>query len=146
MVACPFNIPKYEWGKVLPRVSKCQMCAGRIERSEMPACVSVCPAGVFTFGEKDEILQKGREAIKKGDYIKTIYGEKEVGGTSWLYISDVPFEELGFDTNVPDRSLPSLTWKLLRKVPMILVLWTLILAVIYRFNKYRAARSGESDD
>ena len=31
-----------------------------------------------------------------GKYIDHIYGEHEVGGTSWLYISAVPFEQAGF--------------------------------------------------
>ena len=29
-------------------------------------------------------------------YVNHVYGEEEVGGTSWLYISPVPFDELGF--------------------------------------------------
>ena len=40
-------------------------------------------------------------------YINHVYGEKEVGGTNWLYISDVPFGDLGFPTNLPEKSVPS---------------------------------------
>ena len=29
LMACPFEIPKYEWDKVLPRVQKCSMCFER---------------------------------------------------------------------------------------------------------------------
>ncbi|RYD04286.1 hypothetical protein N752_15700 [Desulforamulus aquiferis] len=26
MLACPFDVPKYEWDKVFPLVAKCQFC------------------------------------------------------------------------------------------------------------------------
>ena len=40
-------------------------------------------------------------------YEKEVYGEFEVGGTNWLYISDVPFGDLGFPTNLPmGKSVP----------------------------------------
>ncbi len=29
-------------------------------------------------------------------YVHHVYGREEIGGTSWMYLSPVPFEELGF--------------------------------------------------
>jgi len=50
-------------------------------------------------------------------YVQKIYGEKEVGGTSVLYLSSVPFENLGFRTSLQTTPLPQLTWNALSKIP-----------------------------
>ena len=34
MVACPFSVPKYEWGKLVPKVRKCTMCPDRVIRGK----------------------------------------------------------------------------------------------------------------
>lgn len=108
MIACPFDIPKYEWEKVMPSVMKCQFCSSKLENGESPACASVCPTDALTFGNRDELLAQAHNIISQDKkYIDHVYGEKEVGGTSWLYISDVPFGELGFPTNLPEQSVPA---------------------------------------
>lgn len=109
MIACPYDVPKYEWDKVFPSIMKCQFCADKVEKGESPSCTSVCPTGALTFGERDELLRKAKNVIA-GDarYVNAIYGEKEGGGTRWLYISDVPFEELGLPMNISSRSVPSM--------------------------------------
>ncbi|MCK4724085.1 MAG: 4Fe-4S ferredoxin, partial [Dehalococcoidia bacterium] len=65
-----------------------------------PACVTTCPSGALEFGERDDLIAEARERIAAtpGRYVDHIYGEKEVGGTSWLYLSPVPFEKLGLPT------------------------------------------------
>jgi len=97
-VACPFGIPNFEWDKPMPWIRKCTFCADRQGAGLMPACVTTCPTGALNFGERDDLLAEARERIAKapGRYISHIYGEKEVGGTSWLYLSPVPFEKVGF--------------------------------------------------
>jgi formate dehydrogenase iron-sulfur subunit len=49
-------------------------------------------------------------------YQQTIYGKDEAGGTSILYLTQQPLDELGFKP-VTKRSLPSYTWQALRLVP-----------------------------
>lgn len=119
MAACPFQVPKYEWDSTLPRVQKCIMCASRLQKGEQPACTEICPTAASLFGERDELLQEARQRIQAnpGQYVDHIYGEKEVGGTSVIYLSNVPFAELGFDTNLTTDPLPSLTWYVLSKIP-----------------------------
>lgn len=120
MLACPFEIPKYEWEKKVPNLAKCQMCASKLSNGEPPACASVCPTNALKFGEKNELLALAKNTIENNDsYVKHIYGEKEAGGTSWLYISDVPFEELGFITQVPTTALPHTTHEYLKFTPAI---------------------------
>jgi len=101
IVACPFGIPTYQWDSPVPWVRKCTLCADRLAEGKLPACVEACPTGALTFSNdrKDLLLQAGLRMAKDPDkYVHHIYGEKELGGTSWLYISPVPFEMLGFRT------------------------------------------------
>lgn len=146
MIACPFNIPKYEWEKAFPLVSKCQMCSTKVAKGEAPSCVSVCPAGVFTYGEREEMLKTAKMTITKDNrYIKEVYGEKEVGGTSWLYISDVPFETLGFKTNLGTVPLSTYSDNFLQYTPIVAVSWGVILTGLYHYTKRRNEVSKDSD-
>jgi formate dehydrogenase iron-sulfur subunit len=100
MVACPFGIPAFEWDEPLPWIRKCTFCSDRLMAGLEPACVQTCPVGALKFGEREELLAEARERIASNPdkYVDHIYGEKEVGGTSWLYLSPVPFEKLGLPT------------------------------------------------
>lgn len=100
MVACPFGIPTYEYQKPLtPQVRKCNFCADRIAKDGgVPACVQICPNEALVFGYRDELLALAHERIAKRPelYVDHVYGEHEAGGTSWLYLTNVPFEQAGF--------------------------------------------------
>lgn len=98
MVACPFGVPTFEWDKPVPYIRKCTFCADRVAEGMEPACVKACPTDALEFGERELLLDeaRGRIAARPGKYIEHIYGENEVGGTSWMYLSPVPFEKLGF--------------------------------------------------
>lgn len=100
MVACPFGIPTFEWDKPLPWIRKCTFCADRLGEGLEPACVKTCPTGALKLGEREELIIEAKERIASSPdkYVNHIYGEKEVGGTSWLYLSPVPFEMLGLPT------------------------------------------------
>lgn len=98
MVACPFQFAAYEYENALtPQVKKCQFCPSRTQRGELPACVAMCPVEALTYGRRDELLKLARERIRNnpGRYVNHVYGEHEAGGTSWLYLADRPFAELG---------------------------------------------------
>jgi formate dehydrogenase iron-sulfur subunit len=97
-VACPFGIPNFEWDKPMPWIRKCTFCADRQAAGLRPACVTTCPTGALVSGDREVLLAEARQRIASspGKYVDHIYGEKEVGGTSWLYLSPVPFEKLGF--------------------------------------------------
>jgi len=111
MVACPFQIPAYEYHDPLtPRVMKCTLCYDRIAKDGgKPGCASICPVEAITFGKRSDLLRLARQKLKEdpGQYRQKIYGEHEVGGTSWLYISREPFEKLGF-LALPSNPMPHL--------------------------------------
>jgi Ni/Fe-hydrogenase subunit HybB-like protein/Fe-S-cluster-containing dehydrogenase component len=99
MVACPFQIPAYEYDDPLtPRVRKCEFCVERTGSGAPPACVEACPRQAMTFGKRSELLHLAHQRIddRPGRYVDHVYGEHEVGGTSWMYLSPVPFEQAGF--------------------------------------------------
>lgn len=118
MVACPFGSIGYEWEKLAPRVRKCTFCADRTAEGMKPACVKTCPTQALVYGERDELLAEAERRIATGKYVDHVFGKEEAGGTSWLYISKVPFETLGFRTRVPKEPLPALTWASLSKIPL----------------------------
>jgi hypothetical protein len=111
MVACPFEIPTYEYDNVFtPVVRKCTFCVngGGLDTETVPACVRACPKECLTYGKRSELLARARAKIAASPdvYVDHIYGEHEVGGTSWLYLSPVPFEEADFlplDSHAPPR-------------------------------------------
>jgi formate dehydrogenase iron-sulfur subunit len=90
MVACPFQIPSFEYDKALnPRIMKCDFCFERTKEGLLPACAEICPVEALTYGPRSELIKIAREKIKKYPdiYRDHIYGENEVGGTSWLYLA-----------------------------------------------------------
>ena len=112
MIACPFQIPAYEFHDPLtPRVRKCTFCFERIsEDGGLPGCASICPVEAITFGKRSDLLRIAHQRIDADplNYIHRVYGEHEVGGTSWLYISKEPFEKLD-SYNLPTKVIPALT-------------------------------------
>jgi len=123
MQACPFNVPTYEWKKRAPKVRKCILCYERLKEGKATACSEACPTGATMFGDREELVAEARKRIQEnpGQYVDHIYGEKEVGGTSVMFLSAVPMGEFGFPTNLPDYSLPKLTWQALSKVPSVAI-------------------------
>ncbi len=138
MIACPFEIPTYEYDKAFtPRVMKCTMCHPRISKGLLPGCVEACPTEALTFGKRTELLQIGRERIRKFPerYVDHIYGEHEMGGTSWLFLSAVPFKDIGMREDLGNVPAPKLTAGALSYVPMVVGVWPVLLGGIYAINK-----------
>ncbi len=100
MAACPFQVPAYEYGNALtPQVRKCTFCfEKRLSEGKIPACVEACPMQVMSFGKRNDLIRKAKKKIKESSdrYLPHIYGEREVGGTAWLYLSGVAFEDIDF--------------------------------------------------
>lgn len=122
------------------------MCYERISRGGIPACVEACPEETLTFGKRNQLIKIAREKIVKNPekYTDHIFGEHEVGGTSWMYISGVPFEQVGFPTDLATVPYPTFTKGFLGAVPLVLTLWPALLGGIYIFTKSREEK-GEAE-
>ena len=138
MLACPFQVPAYQWNKVAPFVMKCDMCSERVGRGEQPACVAACPVGAAQFGTRKEMLAEAQKRIRENpSYVPRIYGAEEVGGTSVLFVSDVPFEKLGFASVPPTQPMPTLTAAALGDVPVVVLVGAALLSSLYWITQRR---------
>jgi Fe-S-cluster-containing dehydrogenase component len=138
MIACPFNIPTFEYDKALePRIVKCTMCYPRLVEGKLPGCVVACPMEALAFGKRADLIKIARERIGRypGRYVDHVYGEHEMGGTGWLYLSGVPFKELGMREDLGIIPAPELTAGALGSVPMIAGLWPVLLTGMYAVSK-----------
>ena len=138
MIACPFEIPTYEYDQVLtPRIRKCTMCYPRVIKGQLPGCVEACPMEALSFGKREDMIKIARERFRKNPdrYVDHIYGEHEMGGTSWLYVSGTRFKELGMREDLGITPAPQLTAGALSSVPIIAGLWPALLAGIYAVSK-----------
>lgn len=138
MIACPFEIPTYEYDKALePRVMKCTMCYPRVTKGLLPGCVEICPTEALYFGKRKDLIRMARERIRRypDRYVDHIYGEHEMGGTNWLYLSGVSYKEVGMREDLGVTPASELTAGALSTVPMIVGLWPVLLTGIYAMTK-----------
>jgi Fe-S-cluster-containing dehydrogenase component len=145
MIACPFYVPTYDYHSVLnPLVYKCTMCAPRIADGLLPGCVEACPKDALTFGKRSTLLTMARERILKnpGLYVDHIYGENEMGGTNWLYLSPVPHALLD-QPELGKTTAPELTSGALGSVAMVAGLWPVLLGGAYVISKRREKTAAE---
>ncbi len=152
MVACPFQIPAYDYHDPLtPKMHKSTFCYDRIIKAGgKPACAVICPVEAISFGKRSQIIKVARKRIKNDPsrYLDKIYGESEVGGTSWLYISGEPFQKLGFQ-NLPSRPMPHLTETiqhgLFRYLWTPLSLFAILSGFVWTFNRKQIKGNSEPD-
>ena len=98
---CPWEIPQRQSGvgiylHVLPTLMgngvmyKCDLCNSRLKSGKQPGCIEACPRKAMLIGPRKDIFEvaENRAQAMKG----FIYGRKENGGTSTLYVSPVSFD------------------------------------------------------
>jgi len=111
-IACPFEIPAYEFNEPLtPRVRKCEFCTNRAQGTGAnPACAASCPTEALVFSRRAELLDMAKNRLKRRPdrYINKVYGETEVGGTAWLYLTGRPVQEIGL-LDLPSTPPPQRT-------------------------------------
>jgi len=142
--ACPFGIPRYEWEEMLGLIRKCTFCADRQSEGLEPACVKACPTDALLLGERETLITeaKRRIAARPQKYVNHVYGENEVGGTSWLYISPVHFEKLGFPKLGEEH--PTLTSEaVLNATPVTIIAVAAALTGLYKLTQRRDAIKAE---
>lgn len=96
MQACPYGVPAYDWSEPYPLIAKCDLCYDRYDGNT--ACAAACPTGALIAGTRGELLKIAKERIEANPgkyYEDRVYGEYEGGGTSFLIMSAVPFEDIG---------------------------------------------------
>jgi formate dehydrogenase iron-sulfur subunit len=144
MMACPYGIPRYEWDSLAPVVRKCTLCYERLQSGLLPACVEVCPEQALLFGPREELLAEAHDRLKDQPelYLPHVYGEQEVGGTSVLYVSDIPLDFLAYHDQPGQKPLPELTWAAMSKVPPVALGMTALMAGTYWIIERRMKKMG----
>lgn len=112
-MACPFDVPKFEFDKAAPKIVKCELCRHRVQGAQLekgadgftrypkghgPACAEVCPRSAVIYGHRDELLTEAKRRIAEnpGKYFEDrVYGETEAGGTQVIYLSHLAFDKVG---------------------------------------------------
>ena len=168
VAACPFGVPRFEYDKAIPQISKCQLCKHRMKDGKYAACAEVCPTGATLFGKVKDLKgeAKRRLALKAGDetsfprgnlntrdqsphvakvpsYVPAVYGDKEVGGTQVIRLAAVPFEKLGLPT-LPERSFAATSETVQHTVYKGMVLPIAFLGVLGFIAKRNMKAHGES--
>ncbi|MDR2105623.1 MAG: hydrogenase 2 operon protein HybA [Deferribacteraceae bacterium] len=148
-MACPFNVPTFEWHAAFPKISKCELC--RQTEAGTPACCRVCPAKAVIYDKRSVLLAEAKRRLAENPdkYINKIYGEFDYGGTNVLYISRVDFEKLGLP-NLPNYSYASRSekiqhtlYKTFNHVPIAPVaLYATLAAVAFIQHKRRSKGDG----
>jgi formate dehydrogenase iron-sulfur subunit len=138
MLACPYQVPKYEWSKLAPYMRKCDMCYERVRAGQKTVCAEACPAEATVFGARSELLREARKRMDENPaYVRHVYGESELGGTSLLYLSDVPFEKLGFVIPPADKPMPMLSAAVLGEAPTVVLVGGALLAGLHWITRRR---------
>lgn len=158
MMACPFGVPTYEWDKPIPYVRKCTFCVQRVlpnlrqpenPTEQVPACVKACPTGALMFGRRSDLLREAKSRISASPsrYVDAVYGESEAGGTSWLYVSPIPFGQLGFPQQTGTKPYPEYTEMALGSVPVVITGGGICLAGLYLlWKRKQELAQGEGQD
>jgi formate dehydrogenase beta subunit len=148
-MACPFNVPKFEWSKRAPKIVKCELCHHRLAQGKEPACSEVCPRQAVIFGKYSELLEEAHRRLAEhpGRYVPKVYGEHDLGGTQVLYLSHVPFEKLGFRFGT-DQPVPEVQQTVQHAVykgfAAPLALYALLGAVMFRNRKRGDSEAAEA--
>lgn len=143
--ACPFGVPTYDWNNPLGLIHKCQLCVQRLAEGELPACVSSCPAGALRFGRRSDLLIQARAQIHSnpGRYIDHVYGEHEAGGTNVLYLSGVPFSQLGLP-ELGDQTISHYAEAVMTKTPIVAASVATLATGLYWLLKRRDLKLNEA--
>lgn len=139
LVACPFEVPTFEWDEWNPQMRKCNLCADRIEQGLSTACAEVCPTEATLFGDRETLIAIAEARIRKHaeKYQPHVFGLFEAGGTSILYLSIVPFDMLGFSKGIGKEPPPEVSWRILQQIPNVILLGAVILGGTYWLYRRR---------
>jgi len=143
--ACPFGVPTFDWNDPLGLIHKCTFCQSKVEAGGAPSCVDACPAGALRYGTRARMLAVARARIEADPdrYIDHIYGEYEVGGTTRLYISDVPFEQLGFPV-LGSEAVRNQTEGIMSKTPLFALSVAGLATALWSVSKPRGHGKGDA--
>ncbi|MBK7450126.1 MAG: hypothetical protein IPJ47_12150 [Anaerolineales bacterium] len=154
MNACPFGVPHFDYDKGIidgAFIDKCTFCPQRIYNGQEPACVETCPTDALEYGDRDELIAKAHERIAAhpDKYIQHVYGEHENGGTSYLIISHVPFQDLGLPA-MPETPVNEVSETVMEMTIPFALGWGTVLSVAAaaagKYNQKKEAEAKKAEE
>jgi Fe-S-cluster-containing dehydrogenase component len=160
-VACPYNVPKFQWDTAVPNIVKCELCnhiiydktTGQLKEDTLPGCCQACPKEAVIFGKYEDLMADARQRIAdhpdryypKGD--PQIFGDTEGGGTQVLYLADVAFEKLGLP-ELGEKGVAELARNIQHGVYRGFIAPVALYAILggVMWRNRRAAKKGGSDE
>jgi len=101
-VACPYNIPKFQWDTATPVMQKCELCLHLLKGGGQPGCCQSCPKEAVIYGKYTDLMADAKARIARypdrywgPDGTPKIFGEHDGGGTQVLYLAGLDFAKLG---------------------------------------------------
>ena len=94
-IACPFGVPRYYGagaGAVATHtvINKCNGCIDRVRHNLTPACVKTCQPGALSFGDRAELLERGKARVEelkaRGFEDAVLYGEDQIDGLHVIHV------------------------------------------------------------
>jgi Fe-S-cluster-containing dehydrogenase component len=147
-IACPFNVPKFQWASASPKIIKCELCRHRWDQGKGPACADACPRGAVVSGSRPTLLAEARRRLKATPdaYQGGIYGETQGGGTACLYLSPVGFGPFGLPA-LGDQPAPALVETVQHAVYQGFVAPVALFGAfaVVAWKNHRAARAGQEE-
>ena len=144
MYACPYGVPTFEWEKQFSLMKKCDGCINLVKDGQPTACSKACPVAAIQYGKRSELLTIAHQRIDapNANYIKHVYGETEAGGATRIYLSGVPFAQLGFP-QLPEVSPAEASEKIMHATTLIAGAMATVLTTLYFITKRFADRRDE---
>ncbi len=167
-VACPYNIPKFEWDSPYPEIVKCQLCSHLVEKGGISACCSACPTGASLFGKVSDLIIETRRRLqmksgkvydfpvsslnsgkfhqyKAAKYVHHVYGREELGGTQVMYMSAIKYEKFGLPA-FPKESFVSMASGIQYAIYKGMVYPLVVLAgLVFMVKKNKNTEEAEND-
>jgi len=156
MNACPFGVPHFDYDKGIIEgafIDKCTFCPQRVDNGMEPACVATCPTDALVYGEREDLIKEAhaRIAAHPGRYVDHVYGEGENGGTSYLILSHVPFNQLGLP-NMPETPVNEVSEKVMEMTIPFALTWGAVLtgvtvgAALYEKNREKKEKASAQEE
>jgi formate dehydrogenase iron-sulfur subunit len=127
---CTYNVVGFDQEANVAK--KCTFCYDRISAGLQPACVTTCPTGALSYGDRSEMIALANKRLRhlqdNGNPNANIYGLEELDGLGVLYVLEEEPEKYGLLEN-PKVSTRANIWNVIFKPVRAIVVLAMFFAL-----------------